>query len=68
MYAGPSLAEIQQRTKEQLGSFHAGIKRFTNPHQYPVGLEKGVFERKTELILKARHPREEPQLESILQG
>ena len=34
--------------------FQAGIKRFVNPHQYPVGLELGLHERKTKLILKAQ--------------
>lgn len=66
VYACPPLTEIQQRAAEQLGKFHAGIKRFTNPHQYPVGLEKSVHERKTELILKARVRRDETEVESIL--
>lgn len=54
VYTCPSLVAIQQRVKTQLDSFHAGIKRFTNPHQYPVGLEKGIHKRKTALILQAR--------------
>ena len=65
VYACPPLAEIQQRTQAQLGRFHAGIKRFANPHQYPVGLEKGLFDRKTELILQARK-RDDEGDESIL--
>jgi nicotinate phosphoribosyltransferase len=50
----PSLAEIRARAQEQLGRFHAGIKRLTHPHQYPVGLELGLHQRKTDLILNAR--------------
>jgi nicotinate phosphoribosyltransferase len=37
-----------------LARFHFGIKRFINPHQYPVGLEEGLHELKTDLVLKAR--------------
>ncbi|MGA2034697.1 MAG: nicotinate phosphoribosyltransferase [Thermoguttaceae bacterium] len=50
----PSLEESRTRLQGQLGLFHAGIKRFANPHGYPVGLELGLHERKTQLILKAR--------------
>jgi nicotinate phosphoribosyltransferase len=30
------------------------VKRFVNPHQYPVGLERGLHELKTRLVLAAR--------------
>jgi nicotinate phosphoribosyltransferase len=50
----PSLEDIRGRVEEQLALFHDGVKRFVNPHRYPVGLERGLHERKTELILKAR--------------
>ncbi|HMO19892.1 MAG TPA: hypothetical protein PKC98_02870 [Candidatus Melainabacteria bacterium] len=39
---------------EQMKGFHEGIRRLLNPHQYPVGLEIGLYDLKTELILKAR--------------
>lgn len=52
--AATSLPETRARVDEQLAGFHAGIKRFVNPHTYPVGLEEGLFNRRTELILKAR--------------
>ncbi len=54
VYDGPSLEEIRGRVQEQLARFHDGVKRFVNPHRYPVGLERGLHQRKTELILKAR--------------
>jgi nicotinate phosphoribosyltransferase len=54
VYDSPSLDSIRSRLREQLLTFHAGVKRFVNPHQYPVGLEAGLHERKTALILKAR--------------
>ena len=44
----------QARVKEQLACLHPGIKRFVNPHLYPVGLERRLHERKTELVLEAR--------------
>ncbi|MGA2796664.1 MAG: nicotinate phosphoribosyltransferase [Thermoguttaceae bacterium] len=54
VYQSPALAIIRQRTGQQLAAFHGGIKRFVNPHQYPVGLELGLNERKQKLILEAR--------------
>ena len=53
--AGPeSLDAIRARVREQLGLFHAGVKRFLNPHRYPVGLEQRLYDRRTELILATR--------------
>jgi len=54
VYQSPPLTEIRQRTQNQLAMFHSGVKRFVNPHQYPVGLELGLHDLKTELILRAR--------------
>ena len=47
---------MRERTKAQLDLFHAGVKRLMNPHQYPVGLELGLHNLKTDLVLKARGP------------
>ena len=49
-----TLDTIRARVREQLGLFHSGVKRFLNPHRYPVGLESTLYERRTELILAAR--------------
>ncbi len=54
VYEGPALADIRQRSQDQLRGFHGGVKRFMNPHQYPVGLEAGLFDLKTRLILGIR--------------
>lgn len=54
VYQTPPLAEIRRRTQSQLAKFHPGVKRFMNPHQYPVGLELGLHDLKTELVLRAR--------------
>ncbi len=54
VYDAPPLAVSRDRTVSQLGQFHAGVKRFVNPHQYPVGLERGLHDLKTRLVLEAR--------------
>jgi nicotinate phosphoribosyltransferase len=53
-YAPPPLAEVRARTGAQLARFHAGVKRFMNPHQFPVGLEKRLHELRARLVLEAR--------------
>lgn len=53
-YESPAIVQIRERTQQQLASFHMGIKRFLNPHLYPVGLEAGLHALKTDLMLKAR--------------
>ncbi len=50
----PDLASIRHRAAEQLASFPSGVKRFANPHEYFVGLERGLHDRKTRLILQER--------------
>src|SRR2546428_6227780 len=54
VYTPPVLSEVRQRAQAQLAMFHPGVKRFVNPHQYPVGLELGLHEEKTKLVLQAR--------------
>jgi nicotinate phosphoribosyltransferase len=54
VYEEPPLSAIRQRARQQLSMLHPGIKRFVNPHQYPVGLEAGLHDLKTRLVLAAR--------------
>jgi nicotinate phosphoribosyltransferase len=54
VYKEPVLAEIKARVQTQLGQLHAGTKRLLNPHEYPVGLEPGLFDLKSGLILENR--------------
>lgn len=54
VYETPALADIRQRAFDQLAMFHSGVKRFVNPHQYPVGLDAHLHETKTRLVMKAR--------------
>jgi nicotinate phosphoribosyltransferase len=50
----PPLEAIRARAEQQVAMLHPGIRRFTNPHQYPAGLELSLHELKTRLILRAR--------------
>jgi len=54
VYEAPALQAVQARVRDQLARLHAGIKRFVNPHQYPVGLALELHELKTRLVLEAR--------------
>jgi nicotinate phosphoribosyltransferase len=54
VYAPPPLAEVRERSGDQLARFHAGVKRFMNPHQFPVGLERRLHELRAERVLAAR--------------
>jgi nicotinate phosphoribosyltransferase len=33
---------------------HPTIKRFENPHNYPVGLEENLFQTRAEMVLKMK--------------
>ncbi|MGI5865398.1 MAG: nicotinate phosphoribosyltransferase [Myxococcales bacterium] len=54
VYEPPALEQSRERTRSQLSMLHPGIKRFLNPHTYPVGLEMTLHQVKTRLILQAR--------------
>ncbi len=55
VYQTPSIHQIRENAQKELNTLHSSILRFTNPHQYPVGLEKGLYDLKTHLIMKLRH-------------
>ena len=54
IYELPSIHNVRARVQAQLANLHPGVKRFVNPHLYPVGLEKNLHDLKTELIMKLR--------------
>lgn len=54
VYSIPHLSETRLKTLHELQQFHPTIRRFLNPHIYPVGLEKQLYDLKTKLILIAR--------------
>lgn len=57
IYDSPPLDEIRTKAQCQLKMFHAGVKRFENPHAYPAGLEVGLHERREALISGMRGQR-----------
>ncbi|HEV7350707.1 nicotinate phosphoribosyltransferase [Telluribacter sp.] len=57
VYELPTIEAARRRVQQQLSSFHGGIKRFVNPHTYPVGLEQQLFDLKTDLIFSLRSTR-----------
>lgn len=44
----------RERCLRELAGLHPTIRRFDNPHEYPAGLELGLHELKTALIMEAR--------------
>jgi nicotinate phosphoribosyltransferase len=52
VYKKESINTLQERTSHQLGLLDKTVKRFVNPHIYPVGLEETLFNRRLELIVK----------------
>ncbi|HYD42519.1 MAG TPA: nicotinate phosphoribosyltransferase [Anaeromyxobacter sp.] len=54
VYEAPPLAAIRDRALAEVARLPASLKRFLNPHQYPVGLEPSLHELKTRLVLEAR--------------
>ena len=49
-----NIEKARTRVREDLDALHPSIKRITYPHEYPVGLERELHNRKTRLILDAR--------------
>jgi nicotinate phosphoribosyltransferase len=49
-YQKPPLTAIQAYCKEELSRFDKSIKRFYNPHIYPVGLEESLYHLKWKMI------------------
>ena len=52
--ADVSAQTAQQHCKEQLSHLDSSIKRFMNPHVYPAGIEKSLFNLRTQMIAEIR--------------
>jgi len=52
VYPEVPLERIRKNAAENLAAFPSGIKRFINPHRYPVGLELGLYRKKLTLALR----------------
>jgi len=54
VYEMPPIEQVRSRAREQLAGLDPSIKRFLNPHGYPVGFERGLNDLKRSLVLEAR--------------
>ena len=54
VYKLPDIQAVRGKREQEVSLIHSGIKRFENPHIYPVGLEAGLHNMKMELILKLK--------------
>ncbi len=54
VYEVPSLSDSRDRAMKAVDELDSTTKRFLNPHVYPVGLERGLNDLRTSLVLKAR--------------
>jgi nicotinate phosphoribosyltransferase len=49
-----ALTTSRERTAAQLAKLHSGIRRFLNPHEYPVGIDLRLNELRDKMIRDAR--------------
>jgi nicotinate phosphoribosyltransferase len=54
VYRLPDVPLMREYAANQISRLHPSIRRLLNPHQYPVGLESGLHNMKTDLIMRAR--------------
>ena len=54
VYESPVLPAIAERAQAQLSALDPSVKRFLNPHSYPVGLERSVHTHRIRMIVQAR--------------
>ncbi len=52
--AAPALAEVRERALASVAEIDPSVRRFLNPHVYPVGLERSLHDLRTALVLKSR--------------
>lgn len=54
VYQKPTLDESRRLAKEDLAMLHPTIRRFENPHNYPVGLEENLFELRANMVFRMK--------------
>ena len=54
VYDQPPLAHVRQRARDQLAALDPTIRRHTNPHRYPAGLEERLYDLRNDMIFAAR--------------
>lgn len=55
VYDPPAIDVSHQRALDGVAELDGSVKRFLNPHEHPVGLERSVSDLRTALVFKARH-------------
>jgi nicotinate phosphoribosyltransferase len=50
----PTLEESRTKAQREVGALDPSIRRFLNPHVYPVGLEESLNNFRMQLILEKR--------------
>lgn len=54
VYEVPSIQEARTRAESQLARLSSWTRRLRNPHEYPVGIEAALSERRQRLVAAAR--------------
>ncbi len=49
-----SACTARARCTQQLACLDDSIKRFMNPHEYPCGIERGLFKKRDEIVIATR--------------
>ena len=54
VYEFPSIEEMREKRKDDLGKLDTGVKRLINPHRYHVSISKKLWDVKQNLILNTK--------------
>lgn len=55
VYECPAIDELRATAKAGLSKLHHGVRRFLNPHEFPVGLEPNLYDLRHQMITIARN-------------
>ena len=65
VYEQPPLAQTRQRALDQIAALHPAVRRFKNPHSYPAGLERRLFELRNTLIMGRTELHDDHEMTSV---
>lgn len=51
---GVTIEVARERAQRELASLHPSVRRLLNPHEYPVGMDVGLHERRDQMIRELR--------------
>jgi nicotinate phosphoribosyltransferase len=52
-----SIDAVRERVRAELERVHPSVRRFMNPHEYPVGLDVGLHDLRDRMVQEARRPK-----------